>query len=196
MKLEEFCFFKAQHMINNGLSKDMDLFDLTDLLISIEKEKEKKQLKNDAASIDFNDEILSIEEVGELETVDISVTGDQLFYCNGILTKNSMGITHTADAIFALITNEDLESMSQIMIKQLKNRWGDISRKRKFVIGMDKARMKLYNTEESSNSDLIHENMQNEDRPIMDNSPVGGNENTEMYGLNLSSRKKKIGGFQ
>jgi hypothetical protein len=62
MNVEDFCFLKAQHMISNGLAKDMDLFDLTDLLISIEKEKEAKQLKNDAASIDFNDEIVSIDE--------------------------------------------------------------------------------------------------------------------------------------
>lgn len=190
MNVEEFCFLKAQHMITNGLSKDMDLFDLTDLLISIEKEKEEKQLKNDATSIDFNDEILSIEEVGELETVDISVTGDQLFYCNGILTKNSMGITHTADAIFALITNEDLEGMNQIMIKQLKNRWGDISTKRKFVIGMDKSRMKLYNTEESANYGINHDQKQDESKPVMDNTTVGEN----IMGLNVGKKKKLIGG--
>jgi hypothetical protein len=157
MNVEDFCFLKAQHMISNGLAKDMDLFDLTDLLISIEKEKEEKQLKNDVANIDFNDEIISIEEVGELETVDISVTGDQLFYCNGILTKNSMGITHTADAIFALITSEELESMNQLMIKQLKNRWGDLSYFRRFVIGIDKSKMKLYNLEDSAQDNIFSE---------------------------------------
>lgn len=72
-------------------------------------------------------------------------------------TSESMGITHTADAIFALITNEELDSMKQLMIKQLKNRWGDLSYYRRFVVGLDKSRMKLFNTEESAQSNVINE---------------------------------------
>ena len=53
-------------------------------------------------------------------------------------TSESMGITHTADAIFGLITSEDLESLGQIMIKQLKNRWGDLGYYRRFVVGIDR----------------------------------------------------------
>lgn len=183
MNVEDFCFLKAQHMISNGLAKDMDLFDLTDLLISIEKEKEEKQLKNDAANIDFNDEIVSIEEVGELETVDISVTGDQLFYCNGILTKNSMGITHTADAIFALITSEDLESRSQLMIKQLKNRWGDIGYYRRFVVGIDRSRMKLYDLEDNAQSDIQNETSSNSGGAAFDKTS---------FGMSVNDKRKKI----
>jgi len=193
MNVEDFCFLKAQHMISNGLAKDMDLFDLTDLLISIEKEKEEKQLKSDAASIDFNDEIILIEDVGVLETVDISVTGDQLFYCNGILTKNSMGITHTADAIFALITSEDLEAIGQIMIKQLKNRWGDLNTYRKFVVGMDKARMRLYNAEKKAQKNVTNENQNTDEQK----SVFGDGEFNPV--LNKKDGKNKlfnVGGFQ
>lgn len=189
MNVEDFCFLKAQHMISNGLAKDMDLFDLTDLLINIEKEKEEKQLKNDAANIDFNDEIVSIEEVGELETVDISVTGDQLFYCNGILTKNSMGITHTADAIFALITSEELESLGQLMIKQLKNRWGDLSYYRRFVIGIERAKMKLFNLEEKAQTGIHSEtSYNNEDKAVFDKTSFSEDWDAES---NFSKRKSK-----
>lgn len=201
MNVEDFCFLKAQHMISNGLAKDMDLFDLTDLLISIENEKEEKQLKNDAANIDFNDEIISIEEVGELETVDISVTGDQLFYCNGILTKNSMGITHTADAIFALITSEDLEASKQLMIKQLKNRWGDLNNFRKFVIGLDKSRMKLYNAEnklpQNQNSISQNTSFDQSDNTSVEDESIFKNDFKPV--LNKKDGKNKlfnVGGFQ
>jgi len=153
LTIEEICMMKANMMLSNGLSQGMDLFQLTDLLLEIEAEKiEKQQIEDE--KINFNDEIVSIEDMGELETIDISVTGDQLFYCNGILTKNSMGITHTADAIFALITSEELEGMGQLMIKQLKNRWGDLGYYRRFVIGIDRSKMKLFNLEESAQNNI------------------------------------------
>ena len=65
-------------------------------------------------------------------------------------TSESMGIAHTADAIFALITSEELDSLNQIMIKQLKNRWNDLNYYRRFVVGIDRSRMKIYNLEESA----------------------------------------------
>jgi hypothetical protein len=155
-KLQETCFAKAHLMLQNGMVKDMDLFDLTELLVKIEIEKIHKQSIADS-KIKYDDEIVSIEEVGEMETVDISVTGDELFYCNDVLTKNSMGITHTADAIFALISTEELQSLNQLMIKQLKNRWSDISSNRRFVVGIDKSRMKIYNAENSAQANLMPE---------------------------------------
>lgn len=72
-------------------------------------------------------------------------------------TSESMGITHTADAIFALITSEELESMGQLMVKQLKNRFGDLSYYRRFVLGIDRSRMKLYNTEQSAQQNVSNE---------------------------------------
>lgn len=155
-KIENTCFAKAHAMLQSGLSRGLDLFDLTELLIKVELEKIEKQRVADSL-IDYNDEIVSIEEVGELETVDISVTGDQLFFCNDILTKNSMGITHTADAIFALITSEELDNLGQVMIKQLKNRWGDINYYRRFVVGIDRSKMKLFNLEDNAQKNVTSE---------------------------------------
>jgi hypothetical protein len=68
-----------------------------------------------------------------------------------------MGITHTADAIFALITSEELDNLGQVMIKQLKNRWGDINYYRRFVVGIDRSKMKLYNLEESAQKNVTSE---------------------------------------
>jgi len=72
-------------------------------------------------------------------------------------TSESMGITHTADAIFALITSEELDNLGQVMIKQLKNRWGDINYYRRFVVGIDRSKMKLYNLEETAQKNVTSE---------------------------------------
>lgn len=65
-------------------------------------------------------------------------------------TSESMGLPHTVDAMFALITSEELQEMGHLMVKQLKNRWGDISTHKRFVVGIERAKMKLYNLEESA----------------------------------------------
>jgi replicative DNA helicase len=72
-------------------------------------------------------------------------------------TSESMGITHTADAIFGLVTSEDLESRGQIIFKQLKNRWGDLGHYRRFVVGIDRSKMKLFDVEESAQKTLFKE---------------------------------------
>ena len=69
-------------------------------------------------------------------------------------TSESMGITHTADCILGLITDEELDSLGQIMIKQLKNRWGDISWYRRFVVGIDRAKMSIFDLEDSAQSGI------------------------------------------
>jgi hypothetical protein len=78
-----------------------------------------------------------------------------------------MGITHTADAIIALITSEELDQLGQLMVKQLKNRWGDISYYRRFVVGITRGKMKLHNLEENAQS-----NVQNE--PDLDDNDQSG----------------------
>ena len=50
----------------------------------------------------------------------------------------------TADFMFALINTEELEKLSQLMVKQLKNRYGDVSKNKKFAIGVDRSKMRLY----------------------------------------------------
>ena len=65
-------------------------------------------------------------------------------------TSESFGLPATADLMFALISNEELEGLGQIMVKQLKNRYNDPTSYRRFVIGIDRARMKLFDAEENA----------------------------------------------
>ena len=57
--------------------------------------------------------------------------------------------------MFALISTEELEGMNQIMVKQLKNRYNDLSRNKRFCLGIDRARMRLYDVEESAQDDIV-----------------------------------------
>lgn len=88
-------------------------------------------------------------------------------------TSESMGTAHTADAIFALISSEELESMGQLMIKQLKNRWGDLSYYRRFVVGIDRSKMKLYNLEDSAQGNIQSESNEKKDKPVFDKTTFG-----------------------
>jgi replicative DNA helicase len=96
-------------------------------------------------------------------------------------TSESMGITHTADCILGLITSEALDDLGQLMIKQLKNRWGDLSHYRKFLVGIDKSKMKIYNLEESAQQNIStgDANQQKDTGPAFDKgdfgSRMGGN---------------------
>lgn len=156
--LEDMAFDKAafliEHNLIQGMDEDIDIFDVTDLLIKLEKEKLYKNLKSDE-NIDFNDEIVSIEEVGILDTIDISVSGDNLFYCNDILTKNSFGIPAIADMLFALVNSDELYDLNQLMIKQIKNRYSDVNLHKRFVVGINRAKMTLYDVEESAQAGIM-----------------------------------------
>jgi len=70
-------------------------------------------------------------------------------------TSESFGLPATADFMFALITNEELEALGQIMVKQLKNRYSDPNYYKRFVVGVDRAKMRLYDTEQSAQSDIL-----------------------------------------
>ena len=70
-------------------------------------------------------------------------------------TSESFGLPATADLMFALISNEELESMGQILVKQLKNRYNDLATHRKFVVGIDRAKMRLYDVEQSAQDDVL-----------------------------------------
>ena len=102
-------------------------------------------------------------------------------------TSESMGITHTADAIFALITSEELEALGQLMIKQLKNRWGDLSYYRRFVVGIERAKMKLFNLEEVAQSRIQSEANANDDKPTFDKTAFAEQWDSE----SKFSKKKK-----
>jgi len=70
-------------------------------------------------------------------------------------TSESFGLPATADLMFALISTEELEGMNQLMVKQLKNRYNDPTMNKRFCIGIDRAKMKLYDVEESAQKDLV-----------------------------------------
>lgn len=70
-------------------------------------------------------------------------------------TSESFGLPATADFMFALISTEELEQLNQIMVKQLKNRYGDPNHFKRFVVGIDRAKMRLYDAEQSAQVDII-----------------------------------------
>ena len=70
-------------------------------------------------------------------------------------TSESFGLPATADLFLALIQTEELEGLNQIMVKQLKNRYNDVALFRRFVVGIDKAKMKWYDAEQSAQEDII-----------------------------------------
>jgi archaellum biogenesis ATPase FlaH len=82
-------------------------------------------------------------------------------------TSESFGLPATADLMFALISSEQLEDLNQLMIKQLKNRYNDPTLHRKFVIGIDRAKMRLFNTEQSAQDNLI------DDTPVFSKTKAG-----------------------
>ena len=70
-------------------------------------------------------------------------------------TSESFGLPATADLMFALISTEELEQLGQIMVKQLKNRYNDPTIFKRFVVGIDRAKMRLYDVEQSAQSDIL-----------------------------------------
>jgi replicative DNA helicase len=69
-------------------------------------------------------------------------------------TSESFGLPATADLMFALINTEELEKLNQIMVKQLKNRYNDPGVNKRFVIGVDRSKMKLYDCEQTAQQDI------------------------------------------
>ena len=70
-------------------------------------------------------------------------------------TSESFGLPATADLMFALISTEELESLGQIMVKQLKNRYNDLSIFKRFIVGIDRAKMRLYDCEQTAQNDIL-----------------------------------------
>ena len=70
-------------------------------------------------------------------------------------TSESFGLPATADLMFALISTEELEGLNQILVKQLKNRYNDPTIRKRFVVGIDRAKMRLYDCEQSAQTDIV-----------------------------------------
>jgi replicative DNA helicase len=86
-------------------------------------------------------------------------------------TSESFGLPATADFMFALISNEELEGLNQIVVKQLKNRYNDPTVNKRFVLGIDRSKMRLYDVENKEQEDLVDSGQ----TPVFDNTPMGGN---------------------
>ena len=152
-------------------------------------------------------EVISIEEVGDMNMIDIEVSGNHLFYANDILTHNSssdvgledtsesFGLPATADFMFALISTEELQDLSQIMVKQLKNRYADPGNNRRFVVGVDRTKMRLYDVEQSGQDDILDSPKKNSDKSVFDNSQFGS-EDYERNKFGKKFDKKLLEGFK
>ena len=86
-------------------------------------------------------------------------------------TSESFGLPATADLMFALISTEELEVLNQICVKQLKNRYNDPTMNKRFVIGIDRAKMRLYDVEVDAQQDLVNSGQDN--GPVFDNTSFG-----------------------
>ena len=89
-------------------------------------------------------------------------------------TSESFGLPATADLMFALISTEDMEQMGQIMVKQLKNRYNDLSVFKRFVVGIDRAKMRLYDCDQSAQDNII-------DAGSIPDAPVAFTETKEKF---------------
>ena len=85
-------------------------------------------------------------------------------------TSESFGLPATADLMFALISTEELEGLNQILVKQLKNRYNDPTMNKRFVVGIDRAKMRLYDCEQSAQEELV-DNKQEEEYNDEDKKP-------------------------
>jgi replicative DNA helicase len=96
-------------------------------------------------------------------------------------TSESFGLPATADLMFALISSEELEALNQIMVKQLKNRYSDPTAHKRFVLGIDRSKMKLYDVEQDAQSGLADAGHNPTPRPPQQNG---------------NFKKKDFGGFK
>ena len=88
-------------------------------------------------------------------------------------TSESFGLPATADLMFALISNEELDELNQIAVKQLKNRYNDLTVNKRFVIGIDRAKMQLFDIKSEEQDDLVDTNQTEFAEPVFDNTSFG-----------------------
>lgn len=116
-------------------------------------------------AVEYNVPILTATQVtrGGFNNSDVELTD----------TSESFGLPATADLMFALIRSEELDELNQIMVKQLKNRYADPTSYKRFVIGVDRDKMKLYDVEESAQDGLSDSGQEEDDKPLFDKSSFG-----------------------
>jgi replicative DNA helicase len=77
-------------------------------------------------------------------------------------TSESFGLPATADLMFALISTDELEGIGQIMVKQLKNRYNDPTVNKRFIVGIDRAKMRLYDCEQTAQDNILDSGQEEE----------------------------------
>lgn len=92
--------------------------------------------------------------------------------------SESFGLPATVDLLLVLIVSEELKKLNQIMVKQLKNRYDDMDKNKRFVLGVDKSKMKLYDTEQSAQVDLDDSG---QEEPVMDKSRFGRDNRSDRF---------------
>jgi replicative DNA helicase len=80
-------------------------------------------------------------------------------------TSESFGLPATADLMFALISTEELEQLNQILVKQLKNRYNDPTMNKRFIVGIDRSKMRLYDVDQSAQDNLLDSGQDEEETP-------------------------------
>lgn len=110
-------------------------------------------------AVEFNVPIVSATQTtrGGYDNSDVGLTD----------TSESFGLPATADFMVALIATDEMKALNQIMFKQLKNRYNDPETYKRFVVGVDRPRMKLYDAEQSAQDDIV------DDSPVFDKTPSG-----------------------
>ena len=86
-------------------------------------------------------------------------------------TSESFGLPATADLMFALISTEELEELGQLIVKQLKNRYNDPTIHKRFIVGIDRAKMRLYDCEQSAQDMICLTIRQEEEYDFEDRKP-------------------------
>lgn len=146
------CLKQADKLHSIGTGTDLDTFELADFLYKDQITKLEREFYIDQKLIDFNDEIMEIEELEDIEMIDIAVTGDNLFYANDILVKNSFGLPMSLDFFFALVTDEVLMENNRQKIIALKTRWGNKSKLKPQLVGVDFDKMRYTDVDDDSSS--------------------------------------------
>lgn len=126
-------------------------------------------------AVKYNVPILSATQTtrGGYDNTDVGLTD----------TSESFGLPATVDFMFALISTEELENLGQLMVKQLKNRYNDPSYYKRFVIGVDRARMKLFDVEDSAQKNIMDAGQ--DTGPVFDKSDFGKRMKTVGDGFNF-----------
>ena len=89
-------------------------------------------------------------------------------------TSESFGLPATADLMFALISNEELDELNQIAVKQLKNRYNDPTMNKRFVIGIDRAKMRLFDIDNREQENIVDSGQDEFSEPVFDKTDFGG----------------------